>query len=139
MSLELKDKLTLSDIRMNKALETLDDAKANFKEGRYNTSVNRSYYGVLHAVRAILILEGVNPKTHEGALTMLSLRFVRPGLLGKEFVKKFERLLLRRTDVDYGDLEIVDKEEAEDSLKIAEEMIETIDKLRKKIIDSLSE
>jgi len=72
---------------MDKAFEALDDARANLEEGRYKTSVNRSYYAVLNAVRAVLILEGVNPKTHEGALTMLSLRLVRPGLLSKEFVK----------------------------------------------------
>lgn len=139
MSLELRDKLSLSDIRIKKAYEALDDARANLKDGRYRTSVNRSYYAVLNAVRALLILEGSNPKTHEGALTMLSLRFVRPGLLSKEFVKRFEILLSRRTDVDYGDLEIVDREEAEDSLRIAEEFIGTIEELRKKIINSSKE
>lgn len=70
---------------------------------------------------------------------MLGLRFVKPSLLSKEFIKKFEILLSRRTAVDYGDLEIVDREEAEDSLQIAEELIETIEELRKKIINSLRE
>jgi len=42
--------------------------------GRHRTSVNRAYYAALNAVRAILILEGVNPETHEGAVTLLSLR-----------------------------------------------------------------
>jgi len=123
---------------MDKAFEALDDGRANLEEGRYKTSVNRSYYAVLNAVRAILILEGVNPKTHEGALTMLSLRLVKPGLLTKEFVKKFELLLSRRTEVDYGDLEIIDRVDAEDSYNIASEMVSKIEELRKKIIKSLT-
>lgn len=139
MSLELRDKISISNIRINKAYEALEDARANMKENRYKTSVNRSYYAVLNAVRALLILEGPNPKTHEGVLTMLSLRFVKPGLLSKEFIKKFEILLSRRREADYGDLEIVDSEEAEDSLKIAEELVGAVDELRKKIIDSLKE
>lgn len=34
MTLELQDRVFLSDIRMAKAYEFLNDAKANFKEGR---------------------------------------------------------------------------------------------------------
>jgi len=90
MSLEAQDKRALSDIRMSRAYEFLDDGKANYKDKRYKTSVNRSYYAVLNAARAILILQGANPETHEGALTMLNLRFVKPGLLPLEIIKKLK-------------------------------------------------
>ncbi len=133
MTLELKDKKSLSDIRMAKAYEFLEDARANYKDGRYKTSVNRSYYAALNAVRAILILEGANPETHEGTITMLSLRFIKPGLLSIDIIKKFKILLSRRTDVDYGDFETIDKAETEDSIRIAEETIKAIDKVRKEI------
>lgn len=137
MTLETKDKISLSNIRISKAKEALEDARANLKEGRYRTSVNRSYYAVLNAVRAVLILEGINPKTHEGVITMLSLRFVRPGILSKDFIKKFELLLFRRTDVDYGDIDVIEKADAEDSLTIAEEFIIAMEELRKRMLDSL--
>ena len=94
---------------MEKAYKLLEDTKANYKEGRHETSVNRSYYAALSAVRSILILEGVDPESHKGAIMLLSLRFVKPGLLSKNIVKKFEILLSRRTEVDYGDFETVDK------------------------------
>lgn len=108
----------------------MEDARANYNEGRYKTSVNRSYYAALNAVRSILILEGVNPETHEGVITMLSLRFIKPALLQVEVIKKFKTLLSRRTDVDYGDFETINAAEAEDSLRIAQEMIGSIDKVR---------
>jgi uncharacterized protein (UPF0332 family) len=44
MTLEPKDKRSLSDMRMAKAAEFLEDARANAREGRYRTAVNRSYY-----------------------------------------------------------------------------------------------
>lgn len=138
MTLEWRDKVSLSNIRIAKAYEFLEDAELTFKAGRYKTSVNRSYYAILNAVRAVLILEGVNPKSHEGAVTMMSLRLVKPGLLPKEFVKNFELLLSRRTDVDYGDLEMTNPSDAEDSLKIAKEMIYRIDALRKEMIENHS-
>jgi len=61
MNLHPKDKRALSETRMAKAKEFLADARATFEGGRHRTSVNRAYYGALNAVRAILILEGVNP------------------------------------------------------------------------------
>lgn len=137
MNLEAQDKKSLSDIRMNKAVEFLEDAHANFKDARYKTSVNRSYYAVLNAARALLILEGVNPETHSGVVTMLSLRFVKPSLLSVSIIKDFKVLLSRRTDVDYGDFETIDASNAEDSLKIADKMVEELDRLRKEMAESL--
>jgi len=131
VTLEPKDKKSLSDLRMAKAYEFLEDARANYKDGRYKTSINRSYYAALNAARAILVLEGANPATHEGTTTMLSLRFVKTGLLPIDIIKKFKVLLSRRTDVDYGDFETLDKTDAGDSIRIAEEMIVAIDSIRK--------
>lgn len=137
MTLEPKDKKALSDIRMAKALDFLEDAKANFNDGRYKTSVNRSYYAALNAARSILILEGANPETYEGTVTMLSLRFIKPGLLPVDLIKKFKVLLSKRTDVDYGDFETINAADAEDSLRVAQEMIEAIDKVRKEMTKDL--
>ncbi|RME69626.1 MAG: HEPN domain-containing protein [Nitrospirae bacterium] len=92
MTLSRDDKIALSNVRMEKALEFLRDAKANFKEGRFRTSVNRAYYAALNAARSLLILEGVNPESHEGVVTMLSLRFVKPGLMDVQSVKTIRPL-----------------------------------------------
>lgn len=88
---------------MAKARQFLEDARANLAEGRHKTAINRSYYAAFNDARSILILEGANPETHEGVITMLSLRLVKPGLLPVDVVKDFKVLLSRRTDADYGD------------------------------------
>ncbi len=137
MTLSKEDKTTLSNVRMEKALEFLEDAKANYREGRFRTSVNRAYYAVLNAARALLILEGINPERHEGVVTMLSLRFVKPGLLDVKFIKDYKALLARRTDVDYGDFDSVSGHEAKDAISLAERFIRKIDRLRKKLIKEL--
>ncbi len=134
MTLEPQDKRSLSDVRMAKALEFLEDAQANLREGRHKTAINRSYYAALSAVRSILILEGANPETHEGAVTMLSLRLVRPGLLPIEVVKNFKLLLSRRTDADYGDFDTLDKADAEDAIRIVEGMVGTLERARKALL-----
>ncbi|MCF7929356.1 MAG: HEPN domain-containing protein [Spirochaetales bacterium] len=133
MSLEAEDKKSLSDIRFEKAKEFLHDAEANLSESRLKTSINRSYYAVLNAVRSLLVLEGMTPESHSGAVTSLSLRFIKTGLLPVETIKAMKILLSRRTDVDYGDFDTIDNADAEDSLKKARTILEQIDAVRKEL------
>ena len=133
MKLSRQDKENLSDIRFTKAQEFLRDAQANIAEDRDKTGVNRAYYAVLQAVRSLLVLEGLDTETHSGAITVLSLHFVKTGLLPLETIKTIKLLLSRRTDVDYGDFDSISKEEAQDSLEKAEALLAQIDAVRKGI------
>ena len=138
MTLSSEDKRALSDIRFDKASEFLADARANYKETRIKTSVSRSYYAALNAVRSLLILEGVDSETHSVAITVLSLRFIKTGLLPLEVAKSMKLLLSRRTDVDYGDFESVDSVEAKDSIAKAESILSQINAVRKKLINDMA-
>lgn len=137
MKLTPEDKINLSSVRFEKAEEFLNDAKATLQEERLRTSVNRAYYSALNGVRSLLILQGVNPESHTGAVTTLSLRFIKPGLLPVQVVKDFKLLLSRRTDVDYGDFEMIETEEAEDSVQRAENILQAIGKVRDNLIEEL--
>ena len=134
MNISIKDKKILSDVRIEKAREFLADAQANFKQQRFRTAVNRAYYASLSALRSLLILEGINPETHDGVLTLLSLRFIKTEILPVHIIRNFKTLFSKRTDVDYGDFDTTSSTDAEESLKNAEEIIESIDVVRKKLI-----
>lgn len=137
MNLIPEEKMALSDSRMERARQFLDDARANLAEGRIRTAVNRSYYASMMAARALLILEGVNPESHEGLVTMLSLRFIKTGQLPVIAIKEFRTLMVRRTDVDYGDFETVDQADAEDSCRIAGEFLDKLEHVRQQIVARL--
>lgn len=133
MKLSREDKQDLSAIRAAKAREFLEDARANVDEARYKTGVNRAYYAALHAIRSLLVLEGLDSETHSGAITMLSLHFVKTGLLPVEAVRDIKVLLSRRTDVDYGDFDSITEGDARDSLDKAESLVEQINAVRFKL------
>lgn len=136
--LSIEEKITLSDLRSTKSRETLSDALNNFKAGMYKTSVNRSYYAVLHSARSLLILKGIDPLRHEGVKTMMSLHFIKAGIIPQEVIKIFKELLAIRTDVDYGDFETVDKSEAEKAIKKARRFIKIIESARRNLIKEIS-
>ena len=133
VELSKEEKISLSDIRFEKSKTMLTDAKKSYEAEMYKTSVNRSYYAILHAARSILILQGVDPSRHEGVKTMLSLHFVKPKLLSQDAIKIFHNLLSMRTDVDYGDFEYISKEDAKESYEEAQKFIEMIESIKKKL------
>ena len=62
----------LSIYRLERALEDLATAEDNLSNGRFRASVNRSYYAIFHAARAVLALDGLDFKKHAGVVGTFS-------------------------------------------------------------------
>lgn len=138
MTLEKNDKIGLSHHRMEKAKTFFQDAEENFNGGRYRTAVNRFYYAILNASRSLLILDGANPRSHAGVVTMLSLHYVKKNILPPELIKQYKKIYTMRTDADYGDFDIISEEDAHETKSSTEEILTRIEEARATIITSLS-
>ncbi len=134
MTLNIEDKIELSRYRIEKAKRLLQDASILFDSGSYESSINRSYYAILTASRALLILRGIDPETHEGVKTMLSKEFIRTGLLPKDSGETFRGIQARRIDSDYGDYIEIGQDEASDSLKRAQDFVERAEGILNRLI-----
>lgn len=63
-------------------------------EGGFLTdAVSRMYYSLLYRVRALLLTLDLEAKSHEGALRLLSLHFIKSERLGPSASHLFSRLL----------------------------------------------
>lgn len=137
MTLDKKEKRALSKFRLEKARNLLEDAKLLLKEGRAESSINRSYYAALSASKAALILFGIDPKTHEGVKTMVNKMLVLEGLIQKEYGKWFRTLLFERENVDYSDYTAIDLSDAEEAYAVASKYIEKIKEIIPLLIKQL--
>lgn len=54
----------LSFYRLEKAKEDLKAAKVNCENGLYKASINRSYYAIFHAIRAVNAINKFDSKRH---------------------------------------------------------------------------
>jgi uncharacterized protein (UPF0332 family) len=63
-------------------------------------SVSRLYYSLLFRVRALLLILGLEAKSHEGALRLFSLHFVKTGRIEPEASHLFSRLMKYREEAD---------------------------------------
>ena len=59
----------LSDYRMEKSKDDLSVAKLNLDNEKCSQAINRSYYAMFHAVRALLALEKFDSKKHSGIIS----------------------------------------------------------------------
>ena len=77
----LNDKrCALAIYRMERAKELIDDAKQLYKSGSFNSSNNRAYYAIFHAMRAVLALEEVDFKKHSGVIQYFQREYIKTGI-----------------------------------------------------------
>ena len=79
-------------------------AAAELLAGNYlvNDAVSRLYYYLLSYIRALLLSEGVEPKSHEGALGLLGLYFIKKGFVEPRVSHVFSKLMKYREEADYN-------------------------------------
>ena len=77
----------LSDYRLERAKEDIQTAKINIDNGLYKGAVNRSYYAIFHAIRAVNVLDGFDASKHSSVIAhLISIMCIRV-ILKKEHIR----------------------------------------------------
>jgi len=113
----------LSKHRLQKAKDDLESSQLLFDNNKLSQSINRSYYSIFHAARALLALENFDSKKHTGIIAFFNKHFVKPGKIGKEYSKIIMDAQDFRNDSDYDDFFIISKDETLNQLNDASKFI----------------
>ena len=117
----------LSRYRFEASKEALADAKIMFDNNRYKNALNRAYYAIFHAIRAMNALKGFDSSKHSGVIAFFNQAFVKEGIFPKELSKIIRLASENREKADYLDFFIASKSEAEKQICRAEEFISYIE------------
>lgn len=98
--------IDLSKYRLAKATETLATAKRDMQAEDYASANNRAYYCILHAMRAILALDGEDYKKHSAVIARFTLNYLKTGILPRDYGKLISNASLIRNRSDYEDFYI---------------------------------
>lgn len=104
----------LSKYRLEKAVEMIEEAEILFNNNHYKGSNNRSYYAILHSLRAVLVLIGFDSKKHSGIIAEFQRMFVKTKLFEREYSKIIMSASEIRNASDYDDYYIASREEAQE-------------------------
>lgn len=116
----------LVQYRMERAKEMLIASEENLKIEQYRTSLNRSYYAIFHAMRAVNILEGYDSSKHSGVIAYFTQTFLKTELLDRELSKIIKEASYLREKSDYDDFYIASKDEALKQLENAKIFLKMI-------------
>ena len=107
---------------LERAGEALRSADVLYKSRLYRDAVSRLYYLLYHTVRALLLSEGLEPKTHEGTLRLMGMHFVKKGILTSGDSHVFSRLMKYREEADYNPTYLFTEADYVEFRKDAEEL-----------------
>jgi uncharacterized protein (UPF0332 family) len=99
-------------------------AQLLLREGLFNDAISRAYYSAYHWASALLLTKGLEPKTHRGKIQMLSLHFVRTGLLSEEAAAHLSRLEDFREVSDYSAGRVFTEDDAAGAVRRAQAFID---------------
>jgi len=108
----------------DKAQERLKAAHLLYREGFYEEAISTAYYAALWAARALLLVEGAEPRTHEGVRTLLGFYYIRPGRMPHQMGKIFNQRLDERMRADYSADTYLDAEDVEQALQEATQFLQ---------------
>lgn len=116
----------LSIRRMEQAEQCLESAKLLLEADDIKGAANRSYYGIFHAIRAVLALEGKDFAKHSGVISFFRQNYIKTGILDVSLSDIITDAFQVRTECDYNDYYIISKAEVEEQVQNAERFIKTI-------------
>ncbi|MDD5673475.1 MAG: HEPN domain-containing protein [Chitinivibrionales bacterium] len=105
---------TLEDLvqyRLEKANQTLEDAKLLANAKRWNPCVNRLYYACFYAVTALLAQNEFSSGKHTGIRSLFNLNFIKTGKIPKEIAEIYNDLFDRRQEGDYADFVVFNEDQ----------------------------
>ncbi len=100
----------LINYRLKRSSETLVEADYNARGGYFNAAVNRLYYACYYAASALMLHSNLEASTHKGIKTMLSLNFIKSGILEAKYGRIYQQLYENRQSGDYEDFVYCDEE-----------------------------
>lgn len=112
------DELGLADSALTAAAALLD-------LGLAPDAASRMYYAAFHAVRALLLSIGLEPRSHRGVRSLFTQHFIRTGLFSSEHAKHLAQLEGLRSAGDYDSSFSISTDDLAPELEKARALVET--------------
>lgn len=118
----------LMKYRLDRVVETLAVAHGLLENGNYKDANNRSYYAAYYAMRAVYTLKGKDFRKHKTLIAEFNKEFVATDIFPRSLGRKISTLALIREQSDYNDFYIASKQESQQQVEIAEELVSAVQK-----------
>lgn len=122
-----KRRWDLCKYRIEQAKESLKASQIMLENNMIKDAINRSYYAVFYALKAVLALEEKDFKRHKDVVAYFNKMYVATEKFPREFGRMIAKLQQLREKSDYDDFFIASMEKAEQQILAAEKVITEIE------------
>ena len=131
MSLSEEERKIVVQYRLEKSFKMIDQVKNILPMKYWDTIANRLYYAAYYAVTALLIQNGIQVQTHQGAKRMFGYHFIMQNKIDSKYASLYSRLFSMRQTGDYDDNFDLTEEDVLQYIAPTEELIELISSMVK--------
>ena len=136
MTLSEKDKFALIKYRIDRANETIVEAKEALELNHLNLAVNRIYYACFYSVEALMLTRDFSTKNHGVLKGEFNKIYIHSGILDKKYFETLNNAFKNRQTGDYGDFVKFNKDKVKNSLIEAEGFVAEINKMALKYMNT---
>jgi uncharacterized protein len=109
-----------------RSADSLRAAEVLAAAGLYHDAESRLYYAAYHGAVALLLTEGVEPRSHAGVSSLLGQHFVKTGRLDPADARLFLRLQKYRVEADYSRDFVLTRDAIEEDLAACRGFLERV-------------
>ncbi len=112
--------------RLGLAAERVITTRFMIDNGNFKDSINRSYYAIFTAIRALLAERNIDFKKHSAVISYFRREYIKAGIFDVKFYDYIGAAFRFRNDCDYEDFVFASREEAEEQYNHAAEFVEAV-------------
>lgn len=115
----------LASIRIERAIELVDEAKELLQNERYKSANNRAFYAMEKTMKALLAIKEIDADSHNGCLRQFNVHYIKERVGGFEpgDYKRIANAQRIRNVSDYDDFYIAEKKECQQQVEMATEFL----------------
>ena len=111
---------------LGQAYERLEVAELLLQEGHLPDAINRAYYAMHNAARALLATRNIAPKSHRGVIRMFGLEFITTSFIDELHLRTLTSTLEFRQRADYGIQQVFTTEQATEIVENADRFVSVV-------------
>lgn len=111
----------------SRAQTVLKEAKSLADQEFLEGATSRAYYAAFHATQAVLLTQGLQPKTHQGTMYLFNHHFVKAGLIEPEYSQVLARAAKYREEADYRHNMTFTKSQTQQTIEEVERFLKRMD------------
>ncbi len=129
---ENKNSIAFAKYRLERAKETLKSSILLYENKDLAGAINRAYYSIFYAIRAVLAVESMDFKRHKDVIAYFNKNYIKTEKFPRKIGSKIAQAQTIREDSDYDDEYVPSIDKTSQQIETAKELIGLVEEYLKK-------